>query len=74
MKGDEFSGFAAQRGITKKLFFYVSQNRYISYELLARNIVEETNYNVISAFLDKEANAGFTGMIFIIYLSFLFTS
>jgi hypothetical protein len=61
MKGDEFSGFAAARGIRKKLFFYVSKNRYITYELLAKNVVDERNYAVISAFLDKEANAGFTG-------------
>jgi hypothetical protein len=47
MKGDEFSGFAAARGIKKKLFFYVSKNRYITYELLAKNVVDERNYSVI---------------------------
>ena len=57
-KGNEFEGHRLVSNIKKKIFFYISKNRYLTYELLAKNIIEKNNYECIKSFLDKEKKAG----------------
>jgi hypothetical protein len=63
--GNAFDGHAFKAGIKKKMFFYISQSRYLTYvlidystlfwlsiryELLAKNVVDAKNYQVIMDF------------------------
>jgi hypothetical protein len=62
-KGNEFDAYAKRMGVKKKIFFYISKNRYLTYELLARAITDSKNNAVIESFMDEEKRSGMEGML-----------
>jgi hypothetical protein len=53
-RGPQFEGHCKELGIEKKVFHYISKNRYCSYELQAHKIMQEKNYHAILSFIEIE--------------------